>query len=117
MKSTGLLIAAAILAVLTGVLYWSNHHAPDDTKKEATPAATKVVPVKDSDVTKFEIDKKGTEQVALAKGADGKWEIDAPQKLTADQDAVTGVLSVVAGLNSERVVEDHAIDLKQYGLA
>jgi hypothetical protein len=117
MKSTGLLIAAALLAVLTGVLYWSNNHKPEDKPASATPAATKLLTVKDADVTKIDIDKKGVPQVELAKGSDGKWEIAAPQKLTGDQDAITGVLSVLSGLNSERVVEDHALDLKQYGLA
>ncbi len=117
MKSTGLLIAAALLAVLTGVLYWSNHHTAEDTKKPAATDATKLLTFKDADVSKIEIDKKGTEQVGLAKGSDGKWDITAPQKLTGDQDAITGVISVLAGLNSERVVEDHALDLKQYGLA
>jgi Domain of unknown function (DUF4340) len=117
MKSTGLLIAAALLAVLTGVLYWSNHHKTEDAKTSATPAATKLLSFKDTDVTKIEIDKKGTEQVELAKGSDGKWAITAPQSLAGDQDAITGVISVLSGLNSEQVVEDHAIDLKQYGLA
>jgi Domain of unknown function (DUF4340) len=117
MKSTGLLIAAALLAALTGVLYWSNHHAAEPTKTAATADVTKLVTLKDSDVSQIEIDKKGAEVVALDKGSDGKWEITAPEKLSADQDAVTGVISAVAGLNSERVVEDHAIDLKQYGLA
>jgi hypothetical protein len=117
MKSTGLLVAAALLAVLTGVLYWSNHHTAEDAKTPATPAATKLISVKDADVSKIQIDKKGSEQVALAKGSDAKWEITAPRALAGDQDAITGVLSVMSGLNSERVVEDHAIDLKQYGLA
>ncbi|HEY2821294.1 MAG TPA: DUF4340 domain-containing protein [Candidatus Acidoferrum sp.] len=117
MKSTGLLIAAAVLAALTGVLYWSNHHAAEDTKKPATPAATKLVSLKPADVTKIEIEKKGIDAVELAKGSDGKWEITAPQKLSGDQDAITGVISVVSELSSDRVVEDHAIDLKQYGLA
>ena len=117
MKSTGLLIAAALLAVLTGVLYWSNHHKTEDTKTPATPAATKLLSIKDGDVTKIAIDKKGTEQVELAKGSDGKWAITAPQSLAGDQEAITGVISVLSGLNSEQVVEDHAIDLKQYGLA
>ncbi len=116
MKSNGLLIAAALLAVLTGVLYWSNHHKPADATS-ATPAATKLLSIKDADVSKIEIDKKGTAQVELAKGSDGKWEITAPQSLSGDQDAITGVISVLSGLNAERVVEDHAIDLKQYGLA
>ena len=117
MKSTGLLIAAALLAVLTGVLYWSNHHTPDDTKSSATPAATKLFSLKDADVSKIEIAKKGSEPIDLTKGSDGTWEITAPQKLSADQDAITSVISSLSGLNSERVVEDHAIDLKQYGLA
>ena len=36
MKSTGLLIAAAVLAALTGVLYWSNNHKSVDTTTPAT---------------------------------------------------------------------------------
>ena len=117
MKSTGLLIAAALLAVLTGVLYWSNHHTPSETKTSAAQAATKVISVKDADITKIEIDKKGSDAVDVEKDSDGKWDITAPKKLTGDQDAITGMISVLSGLNSERVVEDHAIDLKQYGLA
>src|SRR5579863_211714 len=117
MKSTGLLIAAVLLAVLTGVLYWSNHHTPDDTKTSATPAATKLLSFKDADVNKIEIDKRGSDSVDLEKSGDGKWEITAPQKLTADQDTISSMISSLAALNSERVVEDHAIDLKQYGLA
>jgi len=117
MKSTGLLIAAVLLAVLTGVLYWSNHHTPEDTKTSATPAATKLLSFKDADVNKIEIDKRGSDSVDLEKSGDGKWEITAPQKLTADQDTISSMISSLAALNSERVVEDHAIDLKQYGLA
>ena len=117
MKSTGLLIAAVLLAALTGVLYWSNHHPADETKTSATPPATKLLSFKDADVSKLEIDKKGSDPVDVAKGSDGKWDITAPQKLSGDQDAITGVISVLSGLTSERVVEDHAIDLKQYGLA
>ena len=81
MKSTGLLIAAAVLAALTGVLYWSNHHKSrrHDHICDAR-FATKLVTAKDAEVTKIEIDKKGAEQVALAKGSDGKWEITAPAK-------------------------------------
>jgi Domain of unknown function (DUF4340) len=117
MKSTGLLIAAALLAALTGVLYWSNHHAAEDAAKPATPAATKLVSLKPADVTKIEIEKKGSDPVDMAKGSDGKWEITGPQKLSGDQDSITGMISVISELNSDRVVEDHAIDLKQYGLA
>jgi hypothetical protein len=103
------------LAALTGVLYWSNHHKAEDATP-ATPAATKLLTIKDADVNKIEIDKKGSEQVELAR-SNGQWAITAPHSLSAEQDAVTGMLSVLSGLSAERVVEDHAIDLKQYGLA
>lgn len=117
MKSTGLLIAAAVLAALTGVLYWSNHHKAEDTTSPATPAATKLLTIKDADVNKIAIDKKGADEVELSEANDGTWSITAPHSLSGDQGAITGVLSVLAGLNSERVIEDHALDLKQYGLA
>jgi hypothetical protein len=117
MKSTGLLIAAALLAALTGVLYWSNHHKSEDKPASDAPVATKLLTFNSADVSKIEIDKKGADQVDLAKGSDGKWAITAPHALTGDQDAITGIISVLSGLNSERVVEDHALDLKQYGLA
>ena len=43
MKSTGLLIAAALLAALTGVLYWSNHHKTEDKPASDAPVATKLL--------------------------------------------------------------------------
>ena len=96
MKSTGLLIAAALLAALTGVLYWSNHHAAEDTTKPATPAAAKL---RDASKTLTSAKSKSIRREPstsdLAKGSDGKWEITAPQKLTGDQDAITGVISVI----------------------
>ena len=116
MKSTGLLIAAAVLAALTGVMYWSDHHKAADTTATPVDAAPKILTLKDTDLSKIEIKKKGAEEVALAKNDAGKWQITAPVALAADQDAVTSMVSTLSSLNSERVVEDKASDLKQYGL-
>ena len=117
MKTTGLLIAAVVLAALTGVLYWSDHHKT--VESAATPAeapAPKILTLKDTDISKIEIKKKGTEEVTLAKNASGKWEITAPKPLGADQDAVSSIVSTLSSLSSERLVDDKASDLKQYGL-
>jgi hypothetical protein len=117
MKTTGLLIAAVVLAALTGVLYWSDHHKAAESA--ATPAeapAPKILTLKDTDISKIEIKKKGTEEVTLAKNASGKWEITAPKPLGADQDAVSSIVSTLSSLSSERLVDDKASDLKQYGL-
>jgi hypothetical protein len=116
MKSTGLLIAAAVLAALTGVMYWSDHRKPADTTTSTVDAAPKIWTLKDSDLSKIEIKKEGAEEIALAKNDAGKWQITAPVALSADQDAITSMVSTLSSLNSERVVEDKASDLKPYGL-
>jgi hypothetical protein len=116
MKSTGLLIAAAVLAALTGTLYWSDHHKTADTTATPVDAAPKILSLKDTDLSKIEIKKKGAEEVTLAKNDAGKWQITAPTPLDADPDAVSTMISTLSSLNSERVVEDKAADLKQYGL-
>jgi hypothetical protein len=118
MKNSGLLIAAVVLAALTGVLYWSNHHPPSEsTAKASLDTPPKILSLKQEDISKIEIRKKGGEELDLAKGDAGKWQITAPKPLGADQEAVSSLLSTVSSLNADRLVEDKAADLSQYGLA
>jgi Domain of unknown function (DUF4340) len=118
MKNTGLMIAAVVLAVLSGVLYWSNRHpASESTAKASIDTPPKILTLKQEDISKIEIKKKGGEALDLAKGDGGKWQITAPKPLGADQEAVSGLVSTVSSLNSERVVDDKPADLSQYGLA
>lgn len=118
MKSSGLLIAAVVLAALSGVLYWSNHHPPsDNTAKASIDTLPKILSLKQEDISNLQIKKKGGEELDLAKGAGGKWQITAPKPLGADQEAVTSLLSTVSSLNAERLVDDKAADLSQYGLS
>jgi len=118
MKNSGLLIAAVVLAALTGVLYWSNHHPPSEsTAKASLDTPPKILSLKQEDISNIEIRKKGGEELDLAKGDAGKWRITAPKPLGADQEAVSSLLSTVSSLNADRLVEDKAADLSQYGLA
>src|SRR5882762_979157 len=118
MKNSGLLIAAIVLAALTGVLYWSNHHPPSEsTAKASLDSPPRILSLKQEDISKIEIRKKGGEELDLAKGDAGKWQITAPKPLGADQEAVSSLLSTVSSLNADRLVEDKAADLSQYGLA
>jgi hypothetical protein len=117
MKNPGLLIAAIVLAALSGVLYWSNHHPPaDSTAKASVDTPPKILSLKQDDISRIQIKKKGGEELDLAKGNAGKWEITAPKPLGADQDAVSSLLSSLSSLNADRLVEDKAADLTQYGL-
>jgi len=118
MKSSGLIIAAVVLAALTGVLYWSNHHPPsENTAKASLDTPPKILSLKQEDISKIEIRKKGGEELDLAKGDAGKWQITAPKPLSADQDAVSSLLSSVSSLNAGRLVEEKPGDVSQYGLA
>jgi hypothetical protein len=81
MKNTGLLIAAAVLAGLSGALYWSNHHpASDSTTKASSDTPPKILTLNQDDITRIAI-KKGGEETALAKDGGGKWQITAPKAL------------------------------------
>jgi hypothetical protein len=117
MKLRALIVATAVLATLSGVLYWSNHRKPqDDTAKTASDAPPKILSLNESDVTALTIRKKGQPAVELAK-ISGAWQIIAPSALAADPSSVSGVLSTLSSLNSDRLVDDKATDLAQYGLA
>jgi Domain of unknown function (DUF4340) len=116
MKLRGLLVAAVVLAGLSGTLYWSNRHKPADATAASADAPPKILAVNESDITKFDLKKNGTEQVSVERNSAGQWHITAPMPLAADQSAVSSLLGTFSSLNSERLVEEKASSLAPYGL-
>jgi hypothetical protein len=114
MKPKGLLIAVVLLAVLGGVTWWSNKSQADKAK---TPAdtATKLLTIPDDQFQEIKI-KKVTNEVLSLKRENGKWQMTAPKPMAADQDAAGSMVSALANLNADKVVEEKATDLKPYGL-
>jgi len=118
MKSRGLILAVIVLAALTGTLYWSNHRKPAETNASASAETPpKILALNQGDITGIAIRKKGSEELTLVKNDTGKWQITAPRQLRADQDAVSSLLTTLSTLNSDRLIEDKAANLEQYGLA
>jgi hypothetical protein len=118
MKSSGLMVAALLLAGLSGMLYWSNHHTPEkDPAKSSAEAPSRIFTFNEADVLKIEIKKKDAQETVLTKNASGKWEITAPQVLGADQEAASSLLSSLSSLSADRAIEDKANNLNQYGLS
>ena len=119
MKLHGLLVAAIVLAALSGTLYWSNHRKPvDDSTVKASPdAPVKIVALNEADIASLTIHRKDEPELDLSRNSSGAWQITAPKALAADQIAVSGILSTLSLLNSERLVEDRVTELGQYGLA
>ena len=116
MKQRGLIVAAIVLAALTGALYWSDHHKPADTTQASADASVKILAFKEADISKFALRKNGTEQVGAERNSAGQWQITSPSSLPADQNAVSSLLGTFSSLNSERLVEDKAGSLAPYGL-
>lgn len=118
MQSRGLYIATAVLVILGGVWYWSEHRKPsEDTSKTLTDAPPAILKLDQGSITRVELTKRNSPPVALAKNSSGEWQITAPKTLRADQSAVSGLLGTVSSLNSERLVEEKATNPSQYGLA
>jgi len=116
MKLRGLIVAAVVLAGLTGTLYWSNHHKPSDTTEASADVAPKILAVKEADISRFDLKKDGAEQVGGERNSSGKWRITSPTPLPADQSAVSSLLGTFSSLSSERLVEEKASNLVPYGL-
>ena len=116
MKIRGLVIAVLVFGGLTGFLYWSEHRkaAPDSKVSADTPPV--ILKLDQGSIHQLEIKKKDASPILLHKAGSGSWEIAQPKALAADQDAVSGVLSTLSSLNSQRLVEDKATDLKAFGL-
>jgi hypothetical protein len=115
MKMRGLIIAAVVLAALIGTLYWSNHRNTSSSVQASADTPPKVLSLNEGDIREIDLQKKGAGRLQLAK-SDSGWQMLEP-KLAADQSAVQGMVSTLASLGSDRLIEDKAGDLQQYGLA
>ena len=117
MKTGGLYISLAVLVILGGTLYWSNHRKPSDgPTKASADTPPPILKLDQGSIDRLEVKKKEAEPLALTKASSGDWQITAPKPLRADQSAVSGILSEVSSLNSERLVDDKASNLARYGL-
>jgi Domain of unknown function (DUF4340) len=117
MKIRSLIVAAFVLLVLTGTLYWSEQRKPAEATAKTSPdAPPTILKLDEAAITKLELTKKDAQPIVLTKNNSGTWQIVQPKPLRADQSTVTGTISTLSSLDSERLVEDRATDLKQYGL-
>ena len=114
MKPKGLLIAVVLLAVLGGATWWSNKKEAAKAKSP-TDTSTKLLTIPDDQFQEIKI-KKVTDELLSLKRENGKWQMTAPKPMAADQDAAGSMVSTLANLNADKVVEDKAADLKPYGL-
>jgi hypothetical protein len=117
MKIRSLILAAFALLLLLGTLYWSEHRKPAEENTKASPdTPPAILKLDQAGITKVEFRGKNAPPIVLTKNSSGAWQITEPKQLKADQGTVANTLSTLSSLSSERVVDDKASDLRQYGL-
>ena len=113
MKPRNLLIAAVLLAGLSGLVWYSKQHPPSSQSTAAT--SPKLIDIPEKEIQSVDLKKKDGATLDLQR-QNGKWVITAPQQWTADQEAVSGLTSALSPVTADSVVEDKAADLAKYGL-
>jgi hypothetical protein len=118
MKIRQLIAAVIVLAALTATLYWSNRRKPiEDAAKAAANAPVKILSFQKDDISQLEIKRKSGEFLDLSKSGSGNWKITSPNSLIGDADSISTILYALSPLETDRVIEEKAADLKAYGLA
>ena len=106
------IVLVLVLAGLVSYIYFV------DSKRDPTGSTAKEKPftsVQADDIEEVQIKSAEGETTRLQK-ADGKWEVVEPVKAAADTSEATTIASSLASLEIQRVVDENATDLKQYGL-
>ena len=110
MKMRQLIAATVVLAALAATLYWSNHRKPaDDSVGQPAPARrTKIISLKQDDISKLEIKKKDGDDVVLNRVGSRSWKITSPKPLVADQEPVSTILYNLSPLDGATLMEEKA---------
>src|SRR5688572_32530693 len=109
LRSTVVLVI--VLGALVGYIYYLNRDgAPDEDAKERAFAA-----VSAEDIEEVQ-SKTADGETSRAQKTDGSWRLVEPVQATADESELSSITSSLASLDMQRVVDENAPDLKQYGL-
>ncbi len=106
------IILAVVLIGLVSYIYFV------DSKREPSGTTAKEKPftsVQADDIEEIQVKNADGETTRLQK-ADGKWNVVEPVQAAADAGEMTTIASSLSSLEIQRVVDENAADLKQYGL-
>ncbi len=111
MKANPLLVAILVLAVLGGAVYYTMENPPEDD--EAKPA---LVDVEEEDVVEVTVRKAGADPITVVRGDDGKWRFGGGLSIPADDSSIGLMITNLASMDADRVVQDQVDDWTPYGL-
>ena len=115
MKPRNLLIAAILLAALSGAVWWSKQHPEAGKNTPANPENPKLTDIPAAQVASVTVTHKDGSVVSFDH-QNNRWNLTKPEALPADQDAISSMVSSLSPVTADNVVEDKASDLSKYGL-
>ncbi len=113
MKANPLAIAALLLALLGGLVWYTRVNPPEDAD-----AAPKIVDLEEDAITEVTIARGADEPFALvrADGEDDAWAFGGSLGIAADSSSAGLLVSSLASLNAERVVSENVAEWGPYEL-
>lgn len=111
MKQKPLAVAAVILGLLGGAVWYTRENPPPDED-----AAPKLVDLEVESIRAMTLRRDTGEAIEVKRGEDDEWEFSGGLSIAADDSAVGLMASSLASLNADRVVSEQVIDWGPYGL-
>jgi hypothetical protein len=112
---TSTLILVVVLAGLGAYIYFVDAKRPAATADGSPATKEKVFSVDSDKINELRITYQG--ETSLLKKDAGGWKLIEPIQVDADPPEVIGVATALSGLEIDRVVDDDAANLEQFGLA
>ncbi len=105
------LVLIVVLAGLVGYIYYLDREGADDTSdREQVFAEVEADAIEDVQITV------GGGEPARVQKTDGTWRLVEPVQAEADSTELSSMANSLASIDVERVVDENATDLAQYGL-
>jgi hypothetical protein len=105
------------MLVLAGGIWWSNRAARQKADAPSPDAPPKLIAVAEADIQRIDLTRADGSTTTLRKGNDGGWQLTAPAAYPVDIEAVSSLVSTLANLTADKLVDAKAGDLAQFGLA
>ncbi len=116
MQPKRLLIALALVAVLGGGIWWSNREEKEKAGKPDPKAPPKILEVKRAEIQRIEVAREGGETTVLEMPKENEFRLMAPAVYPVDKEAAQSFAGAVAEVSSDKVVEEKASNLEEFGL-
>ena len=112
-RTSSTLILLLVALGLGGYLYFVESDRPVEDEN----VKPKVFTYDAARITQVQVKSSAGEVTSLRKGANDTWTIVQPSEAPADRNNISDVVTNLANLEEQRVVDENATDLKAYGLA